>query len=112
MDKRPLDEPKRGRGLDKKSDKGRGKSKSKSLQGRRACPICWQMVVDTKCGMDQHQYWSVPCNAWRRHAKGIAWDKAVESAEKQKERRAARFNTSGGAASGSKPAAPKKEENL
>eukprot|EP00434_Breviolum_minutum_P045461 symbB.v1.2.040760.t1/scaffold7490.1/size10953/1 len=43
-----------------RSDKGRGKSKGKSQweQGRRACPICWQMVVNTKAGMEQHQYWS------------------------------------------------------
>ena len=88
-------------------EKGRGKSKS---QGRRACPICWQMVVDTVAGMEQHQYWSVPCNAWRRHNKGTPWEKAVESAEKQKTRRTARFNASGGAASGSKPDVPKKEE--
>ena len=131
-------EPKRERGreVDKRSDKGRsekgraekggsekgrwekgrGKSKGKSQweQGRRACPICWQMVVNTKADMEQHQYWSVPCNAWRRHAKGRPWDDAVESAEKQKDRRTARWNAShgnpGGAASGSKPAAAKKPE--
>ena len=113
VDKTPLEEPKRGKSdkkLDNKSDKGRGKSKAKSGVGRRACPICWQMVVDTQAGMDQHQYWSVPCNAWRRHAKGTAWEKAVRSAEKQKERRTERFNASGDVASGSKPPAPKKEE--
>ena len=70
--------------------------------------------MNTKAGMEQHQYWSVPCNAWRRHAKGRPWDDAVESAEKQKDRRTARWNAShgnpGGAASGSKPAAAKKPE--
>ena len=94
-------EPDKGCGRD--AEKGRGKSKSKS-QGRRACPFCWQMVVDTQCGMEQHQYWSVPCNAWRKHGKGMPWDEALEAAENQKERRTARWNAA------SEPAAPKKEE--
>lgn len=108
---RPADKSGHGRGREpekKTSEKGRGKSKSKSEKGRRACPVCWQMVVDTQAGMEQHQYWSVPCNAWKRHNKGESWEDALAAAERQKERRTARWNA-GGAASASKPEAPKKE---
>ena len=99
----------RGREPEKKaSEKGRGKSKSKSEKGRRACPVCWQMGVDTQAGMEQHQYWSVPCNAWKRHNQGESWEDALAKAERQKERRTARWNAQG-TASASKPEAPKKE---
>lgn len=116
----PEKEPsRRGREPEKKtSEKGRGKSKSKGKEkgkawekGRRACPVCQQMVVDTKAGMEQHQYWSVPCNTWRRHAKGQSWEEAQAGAERQKERRTARYDAQHrSTASASKPAPPKKAE--
>ena len=109
---READKSGHGRGREperKTSEKGRGKSKSKSEKGRRACPVCWQKVVDTQAGMEQHQYWCVPCNAWKRHNKGESWENALAAAERQKERRTARFNAQG-TASASKPEAPKKED--
>lgn len=44
-----------------------------------------RMVVGTKAGVEQHQYWSVPGNAWKQHAKGQSWGKVAGSCWKAEE---------------------------
>ena len=66
----------------------KGKSKGKSKDGRYVrCPHCWQYVVNTQCSQEQHRYWSIYCNTWRRYQRGGTWEAATAAAERANRRR-------------------------
>ena len=69
---------------------GKAKGKSKGKKGAQQyvpCPICRTQVKNNVCSKDQHQYWSVWCNTWRRYNAGMTWNLAQAAAERQKRRR-------------------------
>ena len=69
---------------------GKAKGKSKGKKGAQQyvpCPICRTQVKNNVCSKDQHQYWSVCCNTWRRYNAGMTWNLAQAAAERQKRRR-------------------------
>ena len=69
---------------------GKAKGKSKGKKGAQQyvpCPICRTQVKNNVCSKDQHQYWSVWCNTWRRYDAGMTWNLAQAAAERQKRRR-------------------------
>ena len=82
----------------------KGKSKGKSKDNRYVrCPHCWQQVVNTQCSQEQHQYWSVQCNAWQRYNRGATWPEALAGADRSKRRREARLLVGNHAGDGPAP---------
>ena len=68
------------------------------------CPHCWQHVVNAQCSQEQHQYWSVQCNAWQRYNRGATWPEALAGADRSKRRREARLTVGNCAGDGDRPA--------
>ena len=100
----PVSEGGKAKGKSKGKDKGK-KGGSKADEFVR-CGICWQYVKNNACSRDQHQYWSVACNTWRRVNAGMSWSKASAAADRQKLRREQRHALEGPAVE----TVPKKKE--